>query len=112
MIDSYGTRGTLLSVQGYTYGLCIIPYCQVAQTGHRHHHQTKACPCPAPGVTLYEIIFWLLSLRTSVHYLATPNANARSTCGVLVTPDPAWCTREKPTPEGTGCPYTQVVMDA
>jgi len=33
---------------------------------------------------IYDIIFWLLSLWTSVHYRAAPNVSAFSTCGARV----------------------------
>src|SRR6266704_646131 len=85
----------LESCKGDTHAVCASYH-----TAQRH----RKLSC------MTDSIFWLLSLRTSVHYLAAPTANARSTCCVLVTPDHAWCTREKHTPEGTGCPYTQVMM--
>src|SRR5262249_2831413 len=52
-------------------------------------------------------IFWLLSLRTSVHYRAAPNVSVCSTCGTLVAPDSEEWTRETHTPEGTWYPYSK-----
>jgi len=57
-------------------------------------------------VMIYDTIFWLLSLRTSVHYRAAPNASVCNMCGALVTPDSEVWTGETHALEGTWYSYT------